>query len=107
MKRTFSFCLLLVTMTVLAAMPLSARAAAEEAPACVPEVTAGPSADSLDPAGEAAPQALCHVRADCPTGGPVSCSGSSCVALDSCYAWCDGVYHWCAPPPGIYCPPVH
>lgn len=105
--RTFTLGCILMTM-VLAAAPLAAQtaeASEEMAAACVAE----PPVEVLfagDPIAEAIPQALCRVRADCPTGPPVSCSGSSCVALDSCYAWCDGVYYWCAPPPGIYCPPV-
>ncbi len=106
MRRIILSCILMTMM--MAAAPLSAQTAEvseEETAACVAEPSAEASLAG-DPLEDAIPQALCRARADCPTGPPVTCTGSSCVALDTCYAWCDGVYHWCAPPPGIYCPPV-
>lgn len=37
----------------------------------------------------------CTATAICNTGS-VSCSGSpGCYAINKCYAYCDGVYHWC------------
>lgn len=116
-KRTPSIGFILVTLAVLGATPLAAAGAAEGAapavgpevalPACVADPGTGPGAALGDnPLAEAVPQALCVAQAQCSTGGPVSCSGSRCAHLDWCYAWCDGVYYWCAPPPGIYCPPV-
>jgi hypothetical protein len=117
MKRMRSIGFILVTIAVLAAPPLSAEGAPEGAaqwndpsvtiPACVAEPGTGPDAAiGENPLADAVPQALCVAQAQCSTGGPVSCSGSRCIKLDWCYAWCDGVYHWCAPPPGIYCPLV-
>jgi hypothetical protein len=105
-KRLRSTGFILMTLAVLAAGPISADDTAAAFPACVAE----PGTDVAigdDPLAEAVPQALCVARAQCSTGGPVSCSGTKCTHLDWCYAWCDGVYTWCAPPPGIYCPLVN
>ncbi len=48
----------------------------------------------------------CSASASCAGagGGSVSCNGSGndCFAIDNCYAYCDGQFHWC-PNPGI-CP---
>lgn len=108
MKRALSLGFVLCTLMVVAAVPVAAQAAEgvpEAAPACVPEPGTGADLTIGDnPLAEAVPQALCVAQAQCSTGGPVSCSGSRCAHLDWCYAWCDGVYYWCAPPPGIYCP---
>jgi hypothetical protein len=49
----------------------------------------------------------CTATASCANagGGSVSCTGTSgdCYAIDDCYAYCDGQYHYCASPPHI-CP---
>lgn len=38
----------------------------------------------------------CSATASCPSGGSVTCEGTDqCIAVDGCYAYCDGTYHWC------------
>jgi hypothetical protein len=47
---------------------------------------------------------ICNATATCSPSGSVSCSGTSgdCFSVNKCYAYCDGVYHFC-PSHGI-CP---
>jgi len=51
------------------------------------------------------PSSGCTVTATCSSGGSVSCTGScsDSFAFNDCYAYCDGVFHWCSNPPP-YCP---
>jgi hypothetical protein len=48
------------------------------------------------------PSTNCRVTAACEGGTSVSCTGScaNSFAVDYCYAFCDGVYHWCPSGPG-------
>jgi hypothetical protein len=43
----------------------------------------------------------CSASTTCANGSTVSCSGCSgdCYSIKNCYAYCDGVYHWCPNPP--------
>lgn len=48
------------------------------------------------------PVCTCSATASCPDGSTVSCTGtgSTCFAINGCYASCNGVLHWCANPKG-------
>lgn len=50
----------------------------------------------------------CSATAQCAGGPPVSCTGNnSCFGLDDCYAFCDGVHHYCDPLPPFFCPEMN
>ncbi|MCP3105228.1 hypothetical protein LZ198_40800 [Myxococcus sp. K15C18031901] len=43
--------------------------------------------------------ALVTCSATCANGGPLSCTGNSCSALNNSHVVCDGQYTYCPPPP--------
>jgi hypothetical protein len=98
MKSTgFALILVLVSAAAFAQSPEEAHAPL----ATVLAVSSGsPSCAAAPDAGVPAwiPKAACNATANCGTGAPVSCSGSSsCQAVDGCsgYVRCDGVTTSC------------